>query len=149
FKNWFYALIAMSTVLSQSQPTKAILGYATVRDEHGKEMHKSAGNSIEFNAAAERIGAESMRWQYVTANPEQNLSFGFGPARDIQRRFFLIWWNVYNFFITYANLDDWQPGQSPQIEFNQRPVLDRWILDRLDSLIEDSTEGLNRYDASL
>ncbi len=124
FKNWFYALIAMSTALKDERPVssvqrpengefkpfRTVLGFATVRDEKGQEMHKSKGNSIEFNAAAEQVGAEAMRWQYVTANPENNLNFGFGPAKEIQRRFFLIWWNVYNFVITYAALDGWEPA---------------------------------------
>jgi isoleucyl-tRNA synthetase len=151
FKNWFYAMIAMSTVLKDERPTsdgevfkpyRTVLGFATVRDEHGREMHKSSGNSIEFNAAAEQVGAEAMRWQYVTANPENNLNFGFGPAKEIQRRFFLIWWNVYNFFITYANLDGWVADET-----SSSNTLDVWILSRLTHLIEVSNESLTKFDA--
>ncbi len=152
FKNWFYALIAMSTVLKNERqgtepyrPFKTVLGYGTVRDEKGQEMHKSKGNSIEFNAAAETVGAESMRWQYVTANPENNLNFGFGPAKEIQRRFFLIWWNTYNFFVTYANLDGWEPNKAKAIPVTQRHVLDQWILGQLNELVKESTDQLAAF----
>src|SRR5690606_35506273 len=80
--------------------------------------------------------------------PENNLNFGFTPAKEIQRRFFLIWWNVYNFFVTYANLDNWQPEvklRTPNPE--PRHVLDRWVLSRLSSLVELSTSSLNSFDA--
>src|SRR5690606_10985894 len=131
---------------------------ATVRDEKGQEMHKSKGNSIEFNAAAEQVGAEAMRWQYVTANPENNLNFGFGPAKEIQRRFFLIWWNVYNFVTTYANLDGWEPSKDGKTAGRQdgkerslpveasRNVLDEWILSKLSELIETSAKSLDAFD---
>lgn len=152
FKNWFYSLIAMSTALKEERssvmpfrPYKTVLGFATVRDEKGQEMHKSKGNSIEFNSAAEQIGAEAMRWQYVTANPENNLNFGFGPAKEIQRRFFLIWWNVYNFFVTYANLDGWEASGSTRHESSND--LDVWILSKLSELIEVSTASLAKFDA--
>jgi isoleucyl-tRNA synthetase len=154
FKNWFYALIAMSTALKAERaqtvpfrPYKTVLGFATVRDEKGQEMHKSKGNSIEFNAAAEQVGAEAMRWQYVTANPENNLNFGFGPAKEIQRRFFLIWWNVYNFFVTYANLDGWTVNAKTQIEYGHLPALDQWILAQLEMVRVTSTDRLAAFDA--
>jgi isoleucyl-tRNA synthetase len=168
FKNWFYALIAMSTALKSERPVsnfklpvggsqssekdsfkpfRTVLGFGTVRDEKGQEMHKSKGNSIEFNSAAEEIGAESMRWQYVTANPELNLNFGFGPAKEIQRRFFLIWWNVYNFFVTYADLDGWEEqGKNQNSEVKSDNVLDAWILSRLNGLVTLSSDRLMAYD---
>src|SRR3989344_2626834 len=70
FKIWFYSLIAMSTALKKTNPFKTVLGYATVRDENGEEMHKSKGNSIEFNEAADKIGVDVMRWMYLKQDPE-------------------------------------------------------------------------------
>ncbi|MDO8638660.1 MAG: class I tRNA ligase family protein, partial [Candidatus Daviesbacteria bacterium] len=93
FKNWFYSLIAMSTALAQTNPFKNVLGFASVRDEKGEEMHKSKGNSIEFNEAADKIGVDVMRWVFVTQNPENNLNFGYGVTDMVKRRFYLIFWN--------------------------------------------------------
>ena len=86
--------------------------YALLRDEHGEEMHKSKGNSIPFDEAAERIGADVMRWMYAAANPATNLNFGYGPGHEVVRRFFLPLWNTYGFFVTYARLDGWTPDQA-------------------------------------
>jgi len=109
FKNWFYSLLAMSVVLEDTAPFKTLFGHALVRDEHGEEMHKSKGNAIEFSEAAEKMGADVMRWMYARQNPTLNLNFGYGPAEEIKRRFLLILWNCYKFFITYAEIDSWVP----------------------------------------
>ena len=83
FRNWFYALLAMSTMMSDGEPPfKTLLGHGLVRDEHGEEMHKIAGNSIEFNQAAGRDWASGspMRWLYCRHDPAKNLNFGPGPV---------------------------------------------------------------------
>ena len=95
-------------------------------------MHKSKGNSIPFDEAADRIGADVMRWMYAAANPAANLRFGYGPAHEVVRRFFLPLWNTYGFFVTYARLDGWTPDQADGVD-GARTLLDRWILSRLDS----------------
>ncbi len=110
FRNWFYALLTMSTVMTGRPPMRTLFGYALVRDEHGEEMHKSKGNSIPFDEAAEQLGADVMRWMYAAANPAVNLNFGYGPAHEVVRRFFLPLWNTYSFFVTYATLDGWSPS---------------------------------------
>jgi len=144
FKNWFYALIAMSTVLENREPFKTVLGYALVRDEKGQEMHKSKGNAIAFDQAAEKMGVDVMRWMYLRQNPRLNLNFGFRVGDKIRRRFHLLLWNVYNFFVTYANLSCWQKKSS----LPSRPTkLDLWILTRLDETIIKITESLDDYDA--
>ncbi len=143
FKNWFYSLIAMSTALKCTNPTKTILGFASVRDEKGEEMHKSKGNAIEFNEAADQIGVDVMRWLYASQNPENNLNFGFGVANDIKRRFLLILWNSYKFFIDYATLSEWEFG-----EVGEFGVLDKWILARLNQVIEIVNRSLEKYDAA-
>ena len=80
FRNWFYALLTMSTVLTGRPPVRNLLGHALLRDEHGEEMHKSRGNSIMFDDAAEQIGADVMRWLFASANPSVNINFGYGPG---------------------------------------------------------------------
>jgi len=145
FKNWFYSLIAMSTVLENTNPFKTVLGFATLLDEKGEEMHKSKGNAIEFNEAADKIGVDVMRWMYSIQNPTSNLLFGYHKADEVRRRFYLILWNVYSFFVTYANLNSWQPsaGQKPS------NVLDKWITSRLNSSIDIVTKSLEQYDATV
>lgn len=91
-------------------------------------MHKSWGNAIEFDEAAERMGVDVMRWMYAKARPDDNILFGWHAA-DESRRELLVLWNVYAFFITYARLAGWSPVEgSPEVA--ERPVLDRWILSR-------------------
>ena len=109
FRNWFYSLLTMSTVLEGVEPTRAIHSYALMRDEKGAEMHKSKGNAIWFEDAAERMGADAMRWVYCLHNPATNLNFGFGVADEARRRFMITLWNVYSFFVTYANIDEFDP----------------------------------------
>lgn len=112
FKNWFYSLIAMSTVLEKRNSFKRILGYASMLAEDGRPMHKSWGNSIEFNEGADKIGVDVMRWMFATTDPEQNLLFGYKKADETRRRFHLMLWNIYNFFVTYATIDGWKPPSS-------------------------------------
>ena len=109
FRNWFYSLLAQSTVLAAAPPFRNLFGYATLVDEDGRPMHKSWGNSIEFNEAAERMGADTMRWLYASCKPEQNLQYGFNRGDETRRRFLIPLWNVYSFLVTYANADGWTP----------------------------------------
>ncbi len=112
FKNWFYSLIAMSSALEDKPPFKTVLGFATLLGEDGRPMHKSWGNAIEFNEGADKIGVDVMRWMYVLQNPSDNLLFGYKKADEVRRKFHLMLWNIYNFFVTYANLDGWEMAKS-------------------------------------
>jgi len=147
FRNWFYAVLTMSTVLTGQPPTRTLLGHALVRDEHGEEMHKSRGNAIWFDDAAEEIGADVMRWLYAAANPSVNVNFGYGSGAEVVRRFVLPLWNTYSFLITYARLDGWVPGAADNAEAS-RVLLDRWIASRLDGLVDDVRADLDAYDAA-
>jgi isoleucyl-tRNA synthetase len=146
FRNWFYALLTESTVMTGQAPMRTLFAYALLLDEHGEEMHKSKGNSIPFDEAAERIGADVMRWMYASANPASNLRFGYGPGHEVVRRFLLPLWNTYGFFVTYARLDGWTPDQTDGVE-GARTLLDRWILSRMDSLVGECRAALDGYDA--
>jgi len=147
FRNWFYALLAMSTMMENIPPFKTLLGHALVRDEHGKEMHKSEGNAIWFDDAAERMGVEAMRWIYCRQNPVNNLNFGYTIADQVKRRVFNTWWNVYAFFVNYARTDDFDPTAAEPVPYRERQDLDRWILSRLQELIRTGDERLADYDA--
>ncbi len=146
FRNWFYALLTESTVMTGVAPSRALFAYALLLDEHGDEMHKSKGNSIPFDEAAEKIGADVMRWMYAAANPATNLRFGYGPGHEVVRRFFLPLWNTYGFFVTYARLDGWTPDQLDGTDA-ARSLLDSWIRSRLDGLVLEVGAALDGYDA--
>ena len=146
FKNWFYSLLAMSTVLENREPFKTVLGFATLFGENGKPMHKTSGNFIEFNEGADKMGVDIMRWLYCTHDPSTNLNFGYGPAEKIRRRLFLIFWNVYRFFVDYALADDWEPNSNFEFRNSKLTALDRWVLSKLNSLINLVTDSLDRYD---
>lgn len=134
FRNWFYAILAMSTVMTNNAPFKKILGYALVHDVHGEPMHKSTGNMIEFNDAAEKIGVDSMRWLYLSKNPERNIHFGYETANESRKKLITLW-NIYSFYCNYAHIDKFNP-QEHKIEYSERSLLDRWILSRLNKAIK-------------
>ena len=149
FRNWFYSMLAMSTVLKRTEPFKTIFGYATLFAEDGRPMHKSYGNSIEFDEAADRMGVDVMRWLFARARPEDNINFGWHAA-DEARRDLLVLWNVYAFFVTYASLSGWLPKRGIDEEISASPgwpVLDRWILSRAAALAEDVGVRLSDYDS--
>ena len=136
---WFYSMLFMSVTLKNQSPYQSVLAFEKLMDEHGKPMHKSSGNAIWFDDAAERMGADPMRWLYCAQNVQSNLNFGFGPAEEVKRRL-LVLWNVYSFFVTYARIDGFDPkdGVPPLAE---RSLLDRWIVSRLNSVIADVRAG--------
>ena len=145
FRNWFYSLLTMSAVLEDAEPFRTNFAYATLMDENGEEMHKSKGNSIEFEEGADKMGVDSMRWMYCAANPASNLHFGFNRAYDTRRRLLIPLWNVYSFFTTYANIDGYDPAV-PAPPPAQRTELDRWIVSELHQLIRAATAALDAYD---
>ena len=146
FRNWFYALLAMSALMEGRAPFKVLLGHATVRDEKGEEMHKSKGNAIPFEEAAEKMGADVMRWMFCRNNPANNINFGYGPADEIRNRFVFKLWNTYAFFCNYARLDGFDPAAAP-VPVSERPDIDRWILSDLQLLVETARRKLEDYDA--
>ncbi len=153
FRNWFYSLLAMAAVIDRTPPFLENFGYGTLLAEDGRPMHKSWGNSIEFNEAADRMGVDVMRWLYCSQRPEANLLFGFGRADEVRRQFLLPLWNVYNFFTSYARLDGWTPategfdpanpeGNAPESE----NLLDRWIVARVNDVAARVTTALENSD---
>ncbi|RMF10888.1 MAG: isoleucine--tRNA ligase, partial [Candidatus Neomarinimicrobiota bacterium] len=143
FRNWFYSLLAMSTFLEDQPPFKTLLGHALVKDETGRDMHKSWGNAIWFDDAAEKMGVDVMRWMYASQNVEHNLLFGYGPAGEVRKKLITLW-NSYSFFATYAAVDGFDPAIAP-IPVEDRNLLDRWILAQLHVLIRDGAADFETY----
>ncbi|HLZ62426.1 MAG TPA: isoleucine--tRNA ligase [Ktedonosporobacter sp.] len=164
FRNWFYSMLVMSTVLEHKPPFKTLFGYATLMSEDGTPMHKSKGNMILFDDAADRVGSDTMRWLYSNHTPEQNLNFPRVPTPEdmeksaetgipvrLSEKWMLVRrtldkiWNIYWFFVTYANIDQFDPTQH-SLPVEQRSELDRWILSELQQTVRDVTNGLEQYD---
>ncbi|NOZ04322.1 MAG: isoleucine--tRNA ligase [FCB group bacterium] len=143
FRNWFYSLLAMSTVMENEPPFKTLLGHAMVKDETGRDMHKSWGNAIWFDDAAEKMGVDVMRWIYGAQNVEHNLLFGYGTANDVRKKLITLW-NTYSFFATYAAVDGFDPTKA-SVSDDDLTVLDRWIRSKLHLLIQDAHKAFNEY----
>ena len=143
---WFYSQLFMSVTLTGRAPYKRVLGYETMLDEQGSEMHGSRGNMIDAQEAFSRMGADVMRWLYCAQPPDQNLLFGFGPGRDVQRKLLTLW-NSVAFFVQYANTADFTPDID---ELTTGPrgdltALDRWLVERTRQLVADATAAYERY----
>ena len=134
---WFYSMLFMSVTLEGRAPYERVLAYERVRDETGREMHKSTGNAIEANEAIERMGADVMRWMYSEQVPSQNLNFGYGPAHEIKRRLLTLW-NSVKFFVDYANV-------SPRGDAGELEPLDRWLLSRVEQFVAEATDAYERF----
>jgi isoleucyl-tRNA synthetase len=147
FRNWFYAILAMSTMMEHRPPMRTLLGHALVRDERGEEMHKSRGNAIPFEEAADNMSADLMRWMFCRHNPANNINFGYGPAEELRSRFELKLWNTYAFFCNNARQAQggFDPA-TPPVPVKDRPDLDRWILSDLQELIRTARTAFERYD---
>jgi isoleucyl-tRNA synthetase len=132
FRNWFYSLLAMSTMLEGRAPAKTIVGYGLVLDERGEEMHKSKGNAVWFSEAAEGIGADVIRWVCAAAPLAQPLRFGPAAPEEV-RGWLRTLWNCYSFLATYANVDGWPPrgAPPPNAEAPFGEPLDIWLHHRL------------------
>ncbi len=148
FRNWFYSILAMSTVMENRPPFKLMFGYKLMKDQHGEEMHKSKGNAIEFNQAAAEEGADPMRWLYASHNPDHDLWFGVDPIHQARREF-LVLWNVYQFFLTYARIDGFDPTRAAAPPIDRRSDLDRWILSRLARLVDSAHRNYRGFSVHL
>ncbi len=133
---WFYAQLFMSVVLESKAPYKRILAYEEVRDEKGEPMHKSRGNAIWFDEAVEKMGADVMRWQYCSQNPQYNLNFGYGPAKEIQR-----------YLIIIKNLANYAAQNCSNLSKNySKDAASLWILSKRENLKLNVTNYLDNLE---
>jgi len=137
YRNWFYSLLAMSTMMENMAPFRTLVGHGLVNDEHGEEMHKSKGNAIPFESVADELGCDVLRWMFGRQDLNRNLNFSLEAAKEIRGRFFNTLWNAYGYFANYARLAPWCPPERPT-PVQERSDLDRWILSQLHMLLRHS-----------
>jgi len=142
-RGWFYTLQAVSTLLGKGTPYKNVICLGHVLDEKGNKMSKSKGNVVDPWAVINDVGTDAMRWYFYSVISPGN-SFRFSPnlVKDVNRRFLLTLWNVYNFFVSYASIDGWSPGG---ISTKNLSTLDRWVLLKINQLTIDVTAYIDSY----
>jgi len=153
-RGWFYSLHAISTLLMDSVAYKNVICLGLILDAEGKKVSKSLGNIVNPCDVLNVHGADAFRWYLYTATPPgQERRFSVDLVGEVVRNFTLTLWNVYSFFVTYANLDGWRPAEeSPgggrgQVEPDAgREGLDAWLLSELHTLTRDVTTALDTYD---
>ncbi|RME90216.1 MAG: isoleucine--tRNA ligase [Anaerolineae bacterium] len=146
-RGWFYSLHAISTLLFDSECFKNVICLGLILDGEGKKMSKSLGNIVDPWDVLNVHGADAFRWYLYTASPPgQERRFSVDLVGEVIRNFTLTLWNVYSFFVTYANLD--RPDLSPERlkAFRPENELDRWLLSELNTLVRDVTTAYDTYD---
>jgi isoleucyl-tRNA synthetase len=142
-RGWFYSLHAISTLLFDRPCYKNVICLGHILDAKGEKMSKAKGNVIEPGTVIDKYGADALRWYFFTASPPGNVRrFDEKQVKEVTRRFLLTLWNVYSFFVTYANIDRYQPGEEAQADLSE---LDRWIVSELNQLVVDVDSALDNY----
>jgi len=143
-RGWFYSLHAISTLLFNRICFNNVICLGHVLDAKGEKMSKAKGNVVEPGAIINNYGADALRWYFLTGTAPGNVRrFSEEAVAEVTRRFFLTLWNVYSFFVTYANIDKFVPGSAGgKVEPSE---LDRWIISELNQLIADVDGGLEAY----
>lgn len=151
-RGWFYSLHAISTMLFGSVAFKNVLSPGHIQDADGRKMSKSLGNIVQPWDVLNIHGADALRWYLYTATPPGNeRRFSLDLVGDALRNFTIPLWNVYSFFVTYANLDGWKPDQNlggsakghAELAYS---YLDKWLLSELNALVRDVTAAYENYD---
>jgi isoleucyl-tRNA synthetase len=144
-RGWFYSLLAIGTLITGRSPFRAVVANELILDAEGRKMSKRLGNTVDPWEILDREGADALRWYLMTASPPWvTTRFSREGVADVSRRFFGTLRNVAAFFATYANIDGWTPaGHAPRLP--ERPILDRWILSRLDTVANGMHEELRNY----
>jgi len=148
-RGWFYSLHAISTLLFESECYRNVICLGLVLDYQGQKMSKSHGNTVNPWDVLVEHGADAFRWYLYTAGqPGQERRFSVDLVGEVVRNFTLTLWNVYSFFVTYANLDNWSPAGQDSILTCSFSDLDRWLLSELHALVRDVTTALETYDVT-
>jgi isoleucyl-tRNA synthetase len=147
-RGWFYTLMAESTLLFDQTSYRNCVVVGLLLDRDGRKMSKSRGNVLDPLTVLDRQGADALRWFFVTGgSPWSDRRVSVEAFDDVVRQFLLTLWNVYAFFVTYANVDGFEPAEH-DVPVERRPHLDRWILSQLARTAAEARDGLERYDAT-
>ncbi len=144
-RGWFYSLLAESTLLFNKAAYENVLVLGHVQDENGQKMSKSKGNAVDPFEALATYGADAIRWYFYTNSAPWLPNRFYGKAvQEGQRKFMGTLWNTYAFFVLYANIDGFDPTKYT-LEYEKLPVMDRWLLSRMNTMIRDVDENLGAY----
>jgi len=143
---WYYSMLVYGVIFEGSVPYKNVLNYGEVRDENGERFSKSKVNYVPFDDAAEKAGSDVIRWMYALQSVGTNIRFGWKTTEEVRRCFYLVLWNTYGYFVSYAQ----QHGFSAHDVDLKKGLhdMDRWVLSELNHLVTLAHEKLDAYDAS-
>ena len=145
-RGWFFTLHAIATMIFDSVAFKAVVSNGLVLDKNGNKMSKRLGNAVDPFATIEKYGSDPLRWYMITnASPWDNIKFDVDGIEEVRRKFFGTLYNTYSFFALYANVDGFDYSE-PDVAWEKRPEIDRWILSLLNSLVKDVDSYLDSYE---
>lgn len=145
-RGWFYTLHAIHTMVSGTPAFKTVISNGLVLDKKGEKMSKRLGNAVDPFMALDKYGADSLRWYMLTnAQPWDNLKFDEAGVEEVKRKFFGTLYNCYSIFALYANIDGFD-SDKPLVPYGNRPMFDRWIISKLNSLKKSVLEAYEDYD---
>ena len=145
-RGWFYTLHAISSLVFNSNAYKNVVSNGLVLDKNGQKMSKRLGNAVDPFKTLENYGADATRWYMISnSNPWDNLKFDIDGVDEVRRKFLGTLYNTYSFFSLYANIDGFSYNEN-DVEHNDRPEIDRWILSELNSLITKADDHYNDYE---
>ncbi len=144
-RGWFHSLMAESTLLFNKAPYENVIVLGHVQDENGQKMSKSKGNAVDPFEALAQYGADAIRWYFYTScAPWLPKRFAGKIVQEGQRKFMGTLWNTYAFYILYADIDGFDPTKYT-LEYDKLPVMDRWLLSRLNTVVGEVDEDLDKY----
>ena len=145
-RGWFFTLHAIATMIFDSVAYKSVISNGLVLDKNGNKMSKRLGNAVDPFGAIDKYGTDPLRWYMISnSSPWDNLKFDTDGVEEVSRKFFGTLYNTYSFFALYANVDGFD-NSMPQVPFNERPEIDRWIISLLNSLIIEVSKNLDEYE---
>ena len=145
-RGWFYTLHAIHTMVSGTPAFKRVISNGLVLDKKGEKMSKRLGNAVDPFQAMDKYGADALRWYMMTnAQPWDNLKFDEAGVEEVRRKFFGTLYNSYSVFALYANIDGFDPS-AEAVPVGHRPMFDRWIISRLNTLVRGVVSAYEDYD---
>ncbi|MBL6667584.1 MAG: isoleucine--tRNA ligase [Crocinitomicaceae bacterium] len=145
-RGWFYTLHAISSMVFGKVAYKNVVSNGLVLDKKGQKMSKRLGNGVDPFETLAKYGPDATRWYMITnAQPWDNLKFDIEGIVEVQRKFFGTLYNTYSFFSLYANVDEFDYSQK-ELPLEERPEIDRWVLSKLHSLVQNVEESYSSYE---